>query len=388
MILADLVLRVAIGLFFALLPPLGGSTVPQGAAAVEFPARRAEWQVASGSATVYHGDVAGAHDRAVAAALLRGLERQSGLRLEGSTLVRQGELVERELRARTGGFVRDYKVVSSRRDGDQVTVGVLLDVADDVDAASFAPIAGASATLLVVCERDLDRAPGNRVVGALLAAPFLRAPHSLAVGDAVLCEGFAAGSRDLDPDEVRTLADRHAAATIVVAAVESAPLDSGTRSLGYTVASSALRPVAAARAAAAIYSGATGERLAGLAVDDARGSDASRPERAAEEARVRAGGRLRNLLVERLAAGVRDEGYPLRIVVHGHRARGGAAGLVARLETSRWFERIELVAESAGQVELRAHCRERPALMVAELRGEPGLEIVRFDAARALVEVR
>lgn len=379
MITLEIVLRLAIAAYFALLPPHGGRP-PASAPSLS----AGSWLEASGSATVYHGDLAGARDRAVAAALLRGLERHGGLRVEAATLLRQGELVDREMRTRTRGFVTDHELVAERREGDQLTVEVRLRVAELPEGAAFAEIARAASTLLVVCERNFGQPAGRSLVTPLLAAPFLAAPHAVAAGDEAVC-AFAG---DLPPGTVRTLADGAAAATVVVAALDSATVPSGPGSLGYAVDRSALRPVAAASGTVTLYAGGSGERLAGLAVDDVRGSDAARPERAGEEALVRAGERMRDFVVERLADRVAGEGYPLRVVVRGERAQRGAAALVATLESSRWVERVELVAEAPDRAELRAVCRERPARMVAELRGDPELEIVRFDAGMGLVEVR
>ena len=48
---------------------------------------------ATGRAAIYHDDTAGARERAVHAALIRGLERYGGLRIESSTLIKKGELI-------------------------------------------------------------------------------------------------------------------------------------------------------------------------------------------------------------------------------------------------------------------------------------------------------
>ena len=75
---------------------------------------------ATGRAAIYHDDVAGARERAVHAALIRGLERYGGLRIESSTLIKKGELIDREVRAHTRGYVRSYEVLESRREGDEL----------------------------------------------------------------------------------------------------------------------------------------------------------------------------------------------------------------------------------------------------------------------------
>lgn len=70
----------------------------------------------SGRATIYHDDLAGARERAVEGALIRALEQYAGIRIEATTLIKKGELIDREVRANTHGFVRSFEVLNTTRE--------------------------------------------------------------------------------------------------------------------------------------------------------------------------------------------------------------------------------------------------------------------------------
>ena len=85
---------------------------------------------------------------------------------------------------------------------------------------------------------------------------------------------------------------------------------------------------------------------------------------------------------------MKELGYGLRVVATGDAAGNGAARLRQMLEGTRWVRRVELARQEPGSAVLQISCVERPAYVVEELRQEPGLEVVRFDAASGEVDVR
>lgn len=345
----------------------------------------------SGRAAIYHEDLAGARERAVRAALVRGLERYAGLRIEASTLIRKGELIDREVRAHTHGYVRSFEVVDSRRDGGEMVVEVRLTVAEEPVAASFRRLMSATTTLLLVREANLGRPVDGQILPAMLADPFFTTDlvvppaERLAELAAKVPESFYGKP---DPATAKELGLRWLAGVILVVRADTRKLDGGAGSLGYDVDPAVLRPVVAADGDLTLLDGGSGRVLASRRFEDVRGSDNACAERAGREALTALAVEMRGFVVERLSAHVRELGHPLRVVARGAAAADGGRGVVRLLETTRWVERVEVVRQAAGEAVLQATCRENPFYVVEELRQSPEIRVVRFDAGLGEVEVR
>jgi len=345
----------------------------------------------SGRAAIYHEDLAGARERAVRAALIRGLERYAGLRIEASTLIRKGELIDREVRAHTHGYVRSFEVVDSRRDGGEMVVEVRLTVAEEPVAASFRRLMSATTTLLLVREANLGRPIEGQILPAMLADPFFTTDLVVPPAErlAELSSKVPAGFYGKpDPGTAKELGLRWLAGVIVAVRADTRELDGGAGSLGYDLDPSVLRPVAAAAGDLTILDGRSGRVLASRRFEDVRASDAAGAERAGRQALTALAGEMRAFVVERLSAHVRELGYPLRVVARGAAAAEGGRRLAQVLETTRWVERVEHLREQAGEAVLQATCRENPFYVVEELRQAPEIRVVRFDAGLGEVEVR
>lgn len=347
--------------------------------------------VATGEATIYHGDLAGARERAVRAGLLRALERYAGLRIEASTLISRGELIGREVKAHTHGFVSSFEVVDERRDGDQLVVTLRVTVAESPVEESLRHYLPATTVLLLARETNLGRPVEGQILGAVLSDPFVRG--SLVVPAAETLTGAnAAAPANLysgpDPDAVRELGLRFLSGLVVVANASTRELDTSAESLGYAVEPSVLRPVAAASGNIWVLDGRTGETIASRRFDDVRGSDATDAERAGAEALASLGDEMKRFIVDVLSRHVSELGFPLRVIVTGPQAAGGAPRVRQVLETTRWVESVELTEEGPGRSVLEVTCRERPVYVVEELRQASEVEIVRFSAAAAEAEVR
>ncbi len=345
----------------------------------------------SGRAAIYHEDLAGARERAVRAALIRGLERYAGLRIEASTLVRKGELIDREVRAHTHGYVRSFEVVKSLRDGGEMVVEVRLTVAEEPVAESFRRLMSSTTTLLLVREANLGRPVEGRILPAMLADPFFTT--ALVVPPAERLEALASKVPDgfygqPDPDTVQELGLRWLAGVILVVRADTRKLATGAGSLGYDVDAAVLRPVVAADGDLTVLDGRSGRVLVSRRFEDVRASDAACAERAGREALAALGEQMRDFVVERLSAHIRELGHPLRVIARGNAAAEGGRHLARVLETTRWVERVEPVREQPGEAVLRATCRENPFYVVEELRQTPEIRVVRFDAGRGEVEVR
>lgn len=347
--------------------------------------------VATGRATIYHDDVAGARERAVQAALVRGLERYGGLRIEASTLIKKGELIDREVRAHTHGYVRSFEVVESRRDGAELVVTVRLTVAEQPMAESFRRLMSATTTLLLVREANLGQPVAGQILPAILADPFFTSqlvvpsPEQLAAAGQRLPEAFFKAP---DAAGVKELGLRMMAGVLIVAWADTRQMASDADALGYEVDAAVTRPVVTARGNLTILSGQTGHTLASHRFDDVRAADATDVVRAGREALHQLAARMREFVVVKLTEYVAELGFPLRVVVRGDAAREGARRVAGVLAATRWVDHVELVRETAGEAILQATCREKPLYVVQELRQAPELRVVRFDAAAAEVEVR
>jgi len=346
---------------------------------------------ASGRASIYHDDLAGARERAVQAALVRGLERYAGLRIEASTLIKKVELIDREVRAHTHGYVKAFEVLASHRDGKELVVTVRLTVAEEPVAASFRRLLSATTTLLLAREHNLGLPVRGQILPAILADPFfesaLLVPPAERLADLASRVSVSYYEKP-DPETTRELGLRWLAGLILVASADTRAMDSGAESLGYAVEESALRPVVEAFGNVTILEVRSGRTIAARRFDDIRGSDASSEERAGREALGRLAGEMRAFVMETLSTYVRDLGFPLRVVVRGRAAAGGAKEVIRVLESTRWVVRVEVAREEEGRTVLEATCRENPFYIVEELRHATEVEILRYDRARAEVEVR
>lgn len=343
---------------------------------------------ATGRATIYHDDLAGARERAVQAALVRGLEHYAGLRIEASTLIKKGELIDREVRAFTQGHVEAFEVLADERQGQEMVVTVRLWVAEEPVAASLRRLMSATTTLLLVNERNLGAPVRGQILAAILADPFFES--ALVVPPAERLEELASRMRVTyyekpDPTTTRELGLRYLASLVLVASAETRALDSGADTLGYAVEESVVRPVVEAYGNLTILEARNGRTVATRRFDDLRGSDATSEERAGREALLRLADAMRAFVVESLTTYVRELGFPLRVVVEGPAAAGGAERVVQILEGTRWVQRVEVVREEPGRTVLDASCQENPLYIVEELRNAPEVNIVRYD--RDLAEV-
>jgi len=344
-----------------------------------------------GRAAIYHNDVAGARERAVRAALVRGLERYAGLRIEASTLIKKGELIDREVRAHTHGYVRSFEVLDEHREGEELVVKVRVHVAPAPVEESFARMLSATTTLLLIRERNLGAPIHGRIVPAVLTGPFFTA--SLVVpGEAVLRSAAAKVPErffeDPDPATVRELGLRYLAGIVVAGWADTKQLDTSPGSLGYEVDPSVLRPVVAASGNLAILDGRTGKLIASRRFDDVRGSDATDPKRAGLEALGTLAGQMRHFLVEALSAHVEELGFHLQVTVTGKAAADGAPAVRQILEDTRWVRHVTIASEAPGKTVLQVDCTENPVYVVEELRQSPEITLRHFDAAAGTVELR
>ena len=129
----------------------------------------------SGRATIYHDDLAGARERAVEAAMIRALEQYAGVRIEASTLIKKGELIDREVRANTHGFVRSFEVLDTTREGNELVANVRVTVAAEPVEESFRRMMSATTTLLLVREANLGQPVDGALLAPVLADPFFTA---------------------------------------------------------------------------------------------------------------------------------------------------------------------------------------------------------------------
>ena len=344
----------------------------------------------TGRAAIYHGDLAGARERAVRAALVRALERYAGLRIEASTLIRKGELIDREVRAHTHGYVRSFEVLDEHRDGDELSVRVRVHVAPAPVDESFARMMSARTTLLLIRERNLGTPVQGRILTAILSDPFFTA--SLVVpSEKVLHSATARVPErffdDPDPRTAKELGLRYLAGIVVTGWAGTRKLDTSPESVGYGVDPSVLRAVAVASGNLTILDGRTGRVIASRRFDDVRGSDASDPARAGFEALHKMAGQMRVFLVRSLSAYVRELGHPLRVTVTGPAAAGGAPGVRRVLEDTRWVSHVAVVRETPRETVLDVTCTENPAYVVEELRQANGITVRRFDAPAATLFV-
>lgn len=344
-----------------------------------------------GRATVYGEDVSGARDRAVAAALLRAAETWAGLRIESSTLIKKGELIDRQVRTSAKAFVKSHDVVGERRDGAEMVVKVRALVAAAPMEEAFRRLVSSTTTLLLVRESNLDRPVDGQVVPALLADPFFTSKvvvppaATLRAASGKVPASFYGAP---DPATAKELGLRHLAGFVVVASAKSRKLDSSADAIGYEVDPKVLRPVVAAEGNVTILSGLDGRVLASRRFDDVRASDASDPARAGVKALTELGARMKAFVVEKLGEHQAALGERLRVTVVGPAADGGAARVRQVLEATRWVKRVEVEEEGPGRAVLSLTCAERPFYVVEEMRHAPGIAVVRFDAARGEAEVK
>jgi len=344
----------------------------------------------AGRATVYHGDLAGARERAVRAALVRALERYAGLRIEATTLIKRGELIDREVRAHTHGYVRSFEVLGEHRDGDELVVRVRVHVAPAPVEESFARMMSATTTLLLVRESNLGQQVKGQIVPAILADPFFTAKVVVPPAEVLRSANSKVPAHFFqapDPQTAKELGLRYLAGIVVAGWAGTKELETGAESVGYQVDPSVLRPVVAASGNLTILDGRTGRVLASRRFDDVRASDASDPARAGLKALATLGAQMKRFLIDSLSAHIRKLGFPLQVTVTGAAAAHGAESVRQILENTRWVRRVDVLSEAPKRTVLQAVCTENPAYVVEELRQEPTLHVRRFDAPAATVEV-
>ena len=357
---------------------------------VEVPSTMVE---ATGRATIYHEDLSSARDRAIRAAQIRALERYAGLRIEASTLIQKGELIDRMVRAYTQGYVTGSKVLSEERDGKEMVVRLQVEVAPEPVAESFRRTMSATTTLLLVKESNLDQGLRGHILPAILADPFFGS--GLVVPPKERLERLAGQVGDRyyerpDPETTQELGLRWLAGLVVVVSAETREMESGVESIGYEVDAGVTRPFVEASGNLTVLDARTGKTLTTRRFDDVRGSDSTSVERAGREALRALAEQMKDFVVESLTRHVDTLGFPLRVKVRGNAAADGARGVARLLEDVRWVESVRLVKEDAQKQRtvLELRCRENPLYVVEELRGVPELEILRFEAGLGEVEVQ
>ena len=345
----------------------------------------------TGRAAIYHGDRAGARERATQAALIRALEQYAGLRIEASTLISKGELIGREVRAHTHGYVRSFEVLEETVTGDELAVKVRVTVAEAPVEESFRRLMSATTSLLVVRESNLGRPVDGEILGAVLSDPFFGSAMVVPSAEALASASRLAPDRFFetpDPETAKQLGLRYLSGVIVVASADTTKLDTSEGSIGYDVDPSVLRPVVAAHGNVAILDGQSGQLLASERWDDVRGSDATDPGRAGLEALHDLSQQMKTFIVQALSEHVSQLGFTLRVTVKGPQAANGAPRVRQVLETTRWVEHVELVEEAPDRAVLEVACREKPVYIVEELRQAEEIEVVSFSAAAGELEVR
>ena len=346
---------------------------------------------ATGRATIYDQDLAGARDRAVEAALLRAVEQYAGLRIESSTLIKKGELIDREVRSHARGFVKSYDVTEAKQDGTEMVVQLRAEISPTPVEQAFRRLVSSTTTLLLVRETNLGKPLAGQVLPAFMADPFFTSKvvvppvSTLETAGKRLPASFLSGP---DPATAKELGLRHLAGLIVVASAATKKLDSSAGSVGYDVGTSVLRPVVAAEGNVWILSGQDGRLIASRRFDDIRGSDASDPARAGIKALTDLAGRMRAFLVEKLSEHVQSLGQGFRVTVTGPAAAEGAARVRQILQNTRWVKRVDVASEEPGRTVLQVTAVEIPFYVVEELRHSSGLKVTRFDAERAEVAVQ
>ena len=345
----------------------------------------------TGSAAIFDDNVPAARDRAVEAALLRAVEQYAGLRIEATTLIKKGELIDREVKAHARGFVKSHEVLEESRAGNELVVKVRVEVSPKPVEEAFRKYLSATTTLLLVTESNLGKPVPGQVLAAALADPFFTSkvivPPASTL-DSARGKVPAAFFSNPDPGASKELGIRYLAGLIVVAQVSTKKLDSGADSLGYKVEADVLRPVVAAEGNVTILSGQDGRVIASRRFDDVRGSDSSDATRAGMKALQTLSESMRAFMVEKLSEQVKALGYELRVVVTGDAAANGAERVRQALESTRWVRRVEVGKEEPGQTVLKATTVENPFYVVEELRHSGRLKVVRFDSDRAEVAVK
>jgi len=344
-----------------------------------------------GRAAVYHKDISGARERATRAALVRALERYAGMRIEASTLIKKGELIDREVRAHTFGWIQSWEVISQRQEGNELVVKVRVKIAAKPVEESLRAFLPATTTLLLISESNLGKPVEGQILGAVLSDPFFTASVVVPPASTLKTAKRKVSSayfRQPDPAISRELGLKFLSGLIIVGFADTRALDTGADSLGYDVDPSVLRPVVAAEGNLSILDGRNGKLIASRHFDDIRGSDASDPERAGTKALDILADQMKTFLTESLAEHIRALGFPLRVVVNGAQAADGAPRVRQILEDTRWVKSVEIEKEDPGKTVLLLSCREKPVYIVEELRQAREIKVTHFDGPAGEVRVQ
>jgi len=344
-----------------------------------------------GRAAIYHEDISGARERATQAALVRALERYAGMRIEASTLIKKGELIDREVRAHTFGWIQSWEFISERREGPELVIQVKVKIAAKPVEESLRAFLPATTTLLLISESNLSKPVEGQIVTSVLSDPFFTA--SVVVPPASTLKTArrkvsAAYYRQPDPDISRELGLKFLSGFIIVGWADTRALDTSVGSLGYDVDPSVLRPVVAAEGNLSILDGQNGKLIVSRHFADIRASDASDPERAGRKALDLLADQMKSFLTESLAKHIRALGFPLRVVVTGSQAADGAPRVRQILEDTRWVKSVEIEKEEPGKTVLLLSCREKPVYVVEELRQAEGIRVSHFDGPAGEVKVQ
>ncbi len=73
---------------------------------------------ATGTAAIFHGDVAQARDKAIDNALRTAVERVVGTMVDSESMVNNNELISDKIYTRTTGYISGYKILSEKKDTD------------------------------------------------------------------------------------------------------------------------------------------------------------------------------------------------------------------------------------------------------------------------------
>ena len=315
-----------------------------------------QWMRAEAVARIVAGDVELARYRAERLALLKGLEQESGIHISAGMSQVSGRLAGHHLIARSGGYVREWKVEEVSRHDGEVQVEVRMKVGTEPNLISLEHVAAGRLMVLVGCGPE----PATALTLRRLMEPSLQWPGLIVHRTALP----AVGARGLPaPAEARRLGERYNAELVLCVSSRSHAMG---LDIGYPVAEQALRPVVSASGRASLYSGHSGELVGSWEISDIRGSDAADPQRAAENAMHR----LAELLGPRIVRGVsetlRAQGWILRLTVSGSGL--DPSRVRQRLEQSAWIERLEIETATPEESTFLAWCKDDPVLAVEEIR--------------------
>ncbi len=340
---------------------------------------------ARGNATIYGGDVAGAQDRAVGAALLRALERFGGMHLAAHTRIANDQLVRRELQSRTTGFVHGYEVLEAAGTGSIVSVLVRVELGSRPPPPLLRRLQDGR-VLVVVNATGPGASSALRILRLELARPFPGARVALPTAD-LDAEFLDVPGETRRPGVVgATELGRQLGATLVILArVRTELLPATADDVGYDVSPALTFHVAATTGSILVLSARNGEVMAGRIFSERRAADAGDALLAARRSVAQQAASMRSYAASCLTEHLFDQQRTLRVMVKGSASM--AARVRRSLEAKRWTEQIRAIESDQGRLTLAIVSRVPAELYVAELRADPTFMVAAFDAATAEVAI-